>query len=108
MKKLPVLLAALSIVAFTSCKKCADCTCTLTDTFTFEDGFPADEETSIRADYDQSTTYPDDTQEICEKGSNYDNAIKAYEAQTRSFQDDGSRQGKAWSYSGNYDCKCSK
>lgn len=108
MKKLSLFIASVALIGFTSCQKCTDCSCVYTDTFTFEDGFPADQEASIRTDYDNSTTYPDVTQEVCSKRGDFDAAVNTFESQSKTFQDDGARDGKAWSYDGTYTCTCGK
>lgn len=110
MKKLALFLAATSLVALTSCDKCTDCSCTYSSAYTFETDFSSTEEANIRSEYNQygAATYPETSEEICDKRGDFDNTIAAYEEKSATFTDDGTREGKAWSVLGTYTCSCDK
>lgn len=110
MKKLTLAFAALSLIGFTSCEKCTDCTCTYTQSYEFEDGFDQADEDAIRTQYDASgqSTYPAKTEEICSKRSEHDADVSTFESQSDTFVDDGTRGGKEWAVSGTYTCSCDK
>ena len=99
---------ATALVGFSSCQKCTDCSCTYTDAFEFVDDFDAVSEASIRDAYTTSASanYPQNLKEICEKKSDFEPAVKAYEDESVIFTDGGSPDGLDWSYTGTYTCTC--
>lgn len=108
MKKIFLLAILSGLVGLTSCQKCADCSCTYEDSFTFGDGFPTDQELIIRSAYDNSSTYLEVNTEVCSKRGTFNDSISAFEAQSVTFKDEGTRDGISWSYNATYTCKCDK
>ena len=108
MKKLTLFLAGAAIIGLTSCEKCEDCTCSYTETYTFEDGFASADEQAIRAEYDLygPQNYVEFDSTICAKKKDLEALTTDFEANSASFSDDGTRDGKAWSFNLEYNCTC--
>jgi hypothetical protein len=98
--------AAIAAFAFTltSCQKCTDCACVGNNTFEFADGMPQADQDFITDVYTQD--YQDNSQELCEKRGDFDDAVSSYEASSLSFEESQTYQGNDWSLKASYDCTC--
>ena len=102
--------AALLVVGITSCEKCADCTCSGTWVYDFDNGISAENESIIRNIYDAEfqSDYADKSEEICFRRGEFDQEVEAYREEQRvNFSDQSTTQGGLpWSVSGVYECIC--
>ena len=108
MKKIVLSAAVLALVGLTSCEKCRDCVCVSESSFDFDAGIPESTKNTIESNVEAgfNSTYPERTDEICEKRGDFDAAVADYEAQSADFTENGVSGGLPWSFSGNYSCTC--
>ena len=98
----------LAILGLSSCEKCTDCSCSSSSAFDFDPGIPESTKSTIESEIEAgfNNTYPETTDEICEKRGDFDGAVIDYEAESASFTDQGVTGGLNWSFSANYSCIC--
>ena len=108
MKRFIFSAAILAIVGLSSCEKCTDCSCVSDSVFDFDAGIPESTKNAIESATSSGfdSTYPESTDENCEKRGDFDAAVADYEAQSTNFTDNGVIGGLTWSFSGNYNCTC--
>jgi len=108
MKYTLFLLSLIAVVGFTSCEKCADCTCTGDITFEFHDSISQSFIDANTSAYETSfaADYPAKSEEVCSKRSDYDATLEAWEANSYDFTENNKKDGYDWSVMGDYDCTC--
>lgn len=108
MKRFIFSAAILALLGLSSCEKCTDCYCVSSSSFDFDAGIPESTKNAIESDVEAgfTNTYPETTDEICEKRGDFDGAVSDYEAESASFTDQGVTGGLNWAFSANYSCTC--
>lgn len=108
MKTHILLVAAISAIGFSSCEKCADCSCIGGTDFTFSPSISeadqANIETIYQTEFDKN--YPDESVEVCDKRGDFDATVAAYEAQSTTYEENQKKNGFPWSLVATYDCAC--
>ena len=100
----------LAAIGLQSCKKCADCKCEGATEFTFSDSISTANKDLVQTTYntDFDKNYPEDSQELCEKRGDYDDAVAAYTEKSNSYEENQKIGGFPWSLKATYDCTCTE
>lgn len=108
MNKILLSAAVIALIGLTSCQKCTDCECVSITSFDFDPGISTEVRNSLQATIanDFKNTYPDRTDEICEKRKDFDDAVTAYEEESYTFTETSTSSGLVWAFSGTYNCTC--
>lgn len=104
MKTYLLALAAITTIGLTSCNKCSDCACAGTNTFTFEESMPEEDQDFITQSYTQN--YQETSEELCSKRGDHEEAVAAYEAQSVEYNESSTYNGNEWTLEAKYDCTC--
>lgn len=104
---LTILFSALMLICSSACEKCADCSCTGSYSFEFDDAIPADNQKIIEDAF--IAEFPaDDSKEICGKKKDLELDTAAYVVKSDSSFSRTYKYGVNADYTVTFDypCKC--